>query len=105
MPINNVSGFVNSQSHKATEGSKVEVARTELSVEQQETGGSNAVDSVSLTDTAARLQKLETTIAELPVVDAQRVEDIRSSIANGEYDVNPERIAEKMLGFDAEVNG
>lgn len=105
MPINNVTGTINTHSQRAAEGSKVEVARTEATADQQETGGSNTVDSVSLTDTAARLQNLETTIAELPVVDSQRVEDIRSAIANGEYDANPERIAEKMLRLDAEVNG
>jgi negative regulator of flagellin synthesis FlgM len=105
MPINNVTGFSTAQAQRATEGSKVEVSRTEPSVSQQETGSSSAADSVSLTDTAARLQKLESTIAELPVVDAQRVEDIRRAIASGDYQANPTRIAEKMLGFDAELNG
>ncbi len=106
MPINNVTGFSSAQSQRTTEGSKVEVSRTEQTVSQQETGSSsNVTDSVSLTDTAARLQKLENTIAELPVVDAQKVEDIRSAIANGEYEVNPGRIADKMMSFDAELNG
>ena len=105
MPINNVTGFANTQSQRATEGSKVEVARTEPTADQQETGSTSTTDSVSLTDTAARLQRLATTIAELPVVDTQRVEEIRSSITNGEYDVNPERIAEKILSFDTEVSG
>lgn len=105
MPINNVTGFSTAQSQRATEGSKVEVSRTEPTVKQQETGTSSAADSVSLTDTAARLQKLENTIAELPVVDTQRVEDIRNAIASGEYEINPGRIADKMLGMDAELNG
>ncbi len=105
MSINSITGASTAQSQRATEGSKVEVSRTEPTVNQQETGSSSAADSVSLTDTAARLQKLENTIAELPVVDAQRVEDIRSAIASGEYEVNPANIAEKMLSFDAELNG
>lgn len=104
MPINNVTGASTAQTQRATEGSRVEVARTEPTVEQQETGTSSAADSVSLTDTAARLQKLETTIAELPVVDSQRVEELRSAIANGEYEANPARIAEKLINFEAEAN-
>lgn len=105
MPINNVTGIASAQSQRATEGSKVEVARSEQSVEQEETGSSAAIDSVSLTDTAARLQKLENTIAELPVVDSQRVEELRRAIANGEYEANPANIADKMLGFEAELQG
>ena len=105
MPINNVTGFSTTQSQRVTDGSRVEVSRTEPSAQQQETGSSAATDSISLTDTASRLQKLESTIAELPVVDTQRVEDIRNAIANGEYEVNPARVAEKMLSLDAELNG
>ena len=105
MPINNITGVSTAQAQRAAEGAKVEVSRTEPTVNQQETGSSSAADSVSLTDTAARLQKLENTIAELPVVDAQRVEDIRTAIASGEYQADPASIAEKMLGFDAELNG
>lgn len=102
MPINNITGATTAQSQRAAEGSKVEVSRTEATVSQQETGSSPAADSVSLTDTAARLQKLENTIAELPVVDSQRVEDIRNAIASGEYEINSASIADKMLSFDAE---
>ena len=65
----------------------------------------SSTDSVSLTDTAARLQKLENTISALPVVDSQRVEDIRSAIANGEYQIDAESIADKMMSYDAEFNG
>jgi negative regulator of flagellin synthesis FlgM len=106
MPINNVTGVTSAQAQRATEGSKVEVSRSEPTAQQQETGGfSTTMDSVSLTDTAARMQKLENTIAELPVVDTQRVEEIRNAIANGEYEINAENIAEKMLGLDAALNG
>lgn len=105
MPINNVTGFTSPQTQRALEGAKVEVSRTEPSVQQEETGGSSTTDSISLTDTAARLQRLESTISELPVVDSQRVEELRSAIANGEYEVNAGNIADKMLSFEAELNG
>lgn len=105
MPINNITGVSSPQSQRAAEGAKVEVSRTEPTVGQQETGSSAATDTVSLTDTAARLQKLENTIAELPVVDTQRVEDIRNAIASGDYEATPASIAEKMLGLDRELNG
>lgn len=105
MPINNVTGFATAQTHRATEESKVDVARSEPTAGQEETASSSATDTVSLTDTAARLQNLENTIAELPVVDSQRVEEIRSAISNGEYEMNLTNIADKLLGLDAELNG
>lgn len=71
--------------------------------QQQETGKSSTLDTVSLTDTAALLQKMETTIANASVVDTQRVEDIRKSIANGTFEINATRVAEKMLTFEARL--
>ncbi|MDH5784969.1 MAG: flagellar biosynthesis anti-sigma factor FlgM [Chromatiales bacterium] len=104
MAINNVTGYTSPHSQRSAEGAKVEVSRTELSVPQQETGATNATDSVSLTDTAAHLQKLENTIAALPVVDSQRVEEIRNAITNGEYQIDAANIADKLINLDTDLN-
>ncbi|MCK5639616.1 MAG: flagellar biosynthesis anti-sigma factor FlgM [Gammaproteobacteria bacterium] len=104
MTVNNITGNSTNQPQRATEDSQVEVARSEPTVEQQETGRPSSVDTVSLTDTAARLRELENTLATLPVVDAQRVEDIQKSIAEGSFDVDPEKIAVKILEFEGELN-
>ncbi len=103
MPVNNITGFPGNQSQRATEGSQVQVARSEPTVPQQQTGRPSTVDTVSLTDTAARLRKLENSLAELPVVDSQRVETIQKSIENGDYKVDSKRVAQKMLGFEREL--
>jgi len=103
MPVNNITGFPGNQSQRATEGSQVQVARSEPTAAQQQTGRPSTVDTVSLTDTAARLRKLENSLAELPVVDSQRVENIQKSIENGEYKVDAKRVAQKMLGFEREL--
>ncbi len=55
---------------------------------------------VSLTDTAARLQRLEAQIASQPVVDTQRVESVKKTIADGSFKVDSNRIAEKMAEFE-----
>ena len=103
MPVNNITGFPGNQSQRATEGAQVQVARSEPTAAQQQTGRPSTVDTVSLTDTAARLRKLENSLAELPVVDSQRVENIQKSIENGEYKVDAKRVAQKMLGFEREL--
>lgn len=97
-----ISGLPNAQPHNAAENSQVKVTRGEPTVAQQETGKPSTGDTVSLTDTAALLRSLENTLAKLPVVDPQRVETFRQAIADGSYKVDADRVAEKMLRFEAE---
>lgn len=61
---------------------------------------SPAADSVSLTGEARKLQALEAEIASVPVVDTQRVESVRAAVESNTFPINPERIAEKMMGIE-----
>lgn len=54
-------------------------------------------DQVTLTDTARRLSDLTQTASAQPAVDAERVSQIRQAIAEGSYQVNAERVADKLL--------
>ena len=98
-----INGLPQSQTQTAAERQQVDVGRGEPSAPEQETGNSTSADTVSLTDTASNLQKLENTISELPVVDSGRVESIRQSIASGDFEVNAESTAENMLRFEEEL--
>jgi negative regulator of flagellin synthesis FlgM len=60
----------------------------------------NSADRVSLTGEARQLQQLESQIANEPVVDSQRVEAVRSAVENGTFTVNPDRIADKLIGLE-----
>lgn len=104
MPIE-INGLPPSQLKNNTGDAQVKVGRNEPSVPQQETGKPATSDTVSLTDTAARLRKLESTLAQLPVVDSQRVEATRQAIADGSYRVDPARVAEKLLAFENALTG
>lgn len=101
MAINNINGLSNMQAQRVSEGSKGDVARSEATAPQEETGAPSSVDSVTLTDTASRMQKLQNAMVELPVVDAQRVEEIQQAISNGTYEINAGNIADKMLGLES----
>jgi negative regulator of flagellin synthesis FlgM len=103
MPINNITGLPGSQSQPRTESSQVQVGRSEPTVPQQSTGRPSTVDTVSLTDTASRLRQMENTLARLPVVDSQRVESIRKALADGTFELDPERVARKMMAFEREL--
>ncbi len=84
----------------AEEASQVRVGRGEPNRNQQNTGSTAGQDTVSLTDTAARMRSLENTVASMPVVYSQRVAEIKQAIVEGTYEINPERIAEKMLDME-----
>lgn len=70
------------------------------------TGGVGATgDQVSLTASAALLQELEKEIAQLPVVDAGRVESVQRALATGTFQVDPARTADKLLQLELIMNG
>ena len=62
--------------------------------------GSSAV----ITDQAKQLATLEQALQSLPAVDEARVAEIRSAIQDGRYQVNPERIADKLLRLEQELS-
>lgn len=81
-------------------GSQVDVERKQSSSVQDETGKSVSSDTVTLTDTAARLRALGNTLSTLPVTDTQRVEGIKKAIEHSDYTVDAGRVAQKMIEFE-----
>lgn len=78
-------------------------AATESSTRAQTSNlNSSGQDKVSLTDMASRLKSLEQKLAQQPDVDQARVDKVRNAMARGEYRVNPERVADKMMNFESD---
>lgn len=75
------------------------------------TGGTTAApataptDTVSLTDTAARLRELEALLANTPAVDDARVEALRQAIAEGRYSVDSVHVADKLMTLERDLFG
>lgn len=61
----------------------------------ENTGSSSASAIVDLSSS-----KLMAQIESLPEIDNQRVEDIKTALANGEYQPNPEVIARKFAEIE-----
>lgn len=95
-----ISGHSPAQLSNAKAEEKGQVGRTDPTLPKQQTGQPSTTDTVTLTDTATQLHKLEATIASLPIVDITRVEDVKSAIRNGQFHVDPQRVAGKMLSFE-----
>ena len=60
-------------------------------------GGS---DQLQLSNQAAQLQALEAQIANLPIVDTQRVQDVQRTLATGSFQIEPAQVADKLLTFE-----
>ena len=71
------------------------------SAASNDTGG--YADTVALSSTAVDLNALESRIKQLPDVDAAKVVDLAARIAQGEYQVDAERVADKMLDFESQL--
>mgnify|MGYP003415294392 FL=1 len=99
MPVE-INGLHPSALKNTGEGTSARVGRDDPSVAKQETGRPATTDTVSLTDTAARLKGLEAGVASLPVVDAQRVENIKKALADGTYNIDDKKVAEKLQQFE-----
>jgi negative regulator of flagellin synthesis FlgM len=64
-----------------------------------------ARDSVTLTSSARQMQKLADAVAAAPATSAERVASVKQAIAQGTYEVNAERVADKLLAADRELTG
>ena len=64
-----------------------------------------ATSGVQITDGARQLAALERAIANVPVVNSGKVQQISRAIEEGRYQVRPDQVADKLLRLDQMVFG
>ncbi len=102
--IDKITGQPAGHAQQTSEQAQASAARREPTPAQNATGRPETSDTVSLTDTAARLRAIEDRLAEQPVVDTQRVEKVQGAITDGSFKVEPVRVAGKLIDFETELN-
>jgi negative regulator of flagellin synthesis FlgM len=60
--------------------------------------------AVNITDQAKQLATLEQALQSLPAVDELRVAEIRAAIQDGRYQVDADRVADKLLRLEQELS-
>lgn len=65
--------------------------------EAASSAGAASGTPVQLSNLASNLQKLEQAIANTPVVDSGKVEEIKNAISQGQFRVDPEKVADGLL--------
>ncbi|RMF16784.1 MAG: flagellar biosynthesis anti-sigma factor FlgM [Gammaproteobacteria bacterium] len=61
-------------------------------------------DSVALSPSARTLQAAESEARRAPETDANRIQALRQAIESGTYEVDSQRVAEKLLGMEQDLS-
>lgn len=80
-----------------TPGSLAKVSRN--AVARPETGSEPAASGpqVDLSPLSTRLQEIESSLANTPAMNTERVNEIRQAIAQGNFKIDPSRIADGLI--------
>ena len=99
MPID-INGLSNVQTQVASERNSMPTSEREPVGNTGENGRSSVQDTVSFSETAVKMGQLGVAVDDVPVVDTQRVEKVKQALMDGTYNVDPTKIAEKLMDFD-----
>ncbi len=66
-----------------------------------EKGTTQQNDTIVLTDSARQIQQLEKQLGSIPVVNTEKVAEVRENLNSGNYTISSERIAEKFTRYEA----
>ena len=98
-----INDMANTQAQKAGNSQNSKETRPSPEAVSQEASRSSESDTVTLTQTAQRLHELEGALANEPVVNSQRVEAIKAAIQSGDYQIDPQRVADKLISFEEKL--
>jgi flagellar biosynthesis anti-sigma factor FlgM len=82
-----------------TEKSKKKSSASSASVEESDD------DSVSLTGQASQISQLIQQMKSAPVLDPDRVSPVKEKLDKGEYEIEYQQVANKMLDFESSYQG
>ena len=68
-------------------------------------GKAAAVSSVSLSDLATRLHSIEAELSTSEPFDAKKVEEIKQAMRDGQFKVNPDVVADRLIESMKELLG
>jgi negative regulator of flagellin synthesis FlgM len=101
---NRISGYKPTDSPPPVKGSGGNVSGLDKAQSESASVASAAAstaDQVTFTGPARALQKLGEAVANAPVVNTQKVADVKQAIQNGTYQVDAGRVADKILQFES----
>ncbi|MEY8215872.1 MAG: flagellar biosynthesis anti-sigma factor FlgM [Colwellia sp.] len=64
---------------------------------------SSGQDSVSITPQAKQLNELQKKAVDAPVINQNKIDELKKAINSGDYKVNPEKLADSIVNFEFEL--
>jgi negative regulator of flagellin synthesis FlgM len=92
------------QNHPVQVGADKKVSSTSDAAASPAKAAVTSSSPVLITDQARQLAALESALNDVPAVNEARVAAIRHAIEQGQYEVNPERIADKLMRMERELS-
>ena len=102
--MNDITNINSNRAQLSSNQSSSVKSRNEAKQSSDDASPSAAGDRVTLTNTASRLRDIEQQLSNASSIDSARVAEVQSAISNGEYNVDADRIADKMLAFEDFMN-
>lgn len=101
MPIN-ISNISTHAKSNASQANKTNEQKSVNTIQNSDVKANATLeqDSVNLTSSATQIKSLEAQVARLPIVDIQKVEEVKNSLNDGTFEFNSVRIAEKLINFE-----
>ena len=88
---------------------KTDLGKTEKSKKKSDSSDSSiddgGSDSVSLTGQASQIGQLIQQMKSAPVLDPDRVSPVKEKVDKGEYEIEYQQVANKMLDFESSYQG
>jgi len=104
MVINTNNGYNNSSQNTNNRDNAAVETKAKVNADTAKpaaSGLANGSDKVVLSPQAKAFGKLAANVEKAPEIDNEKVAEIKKAIAEGSFEVNAERIAEKMLNSDS----
>ena len=102
--MNDITNINSNRSQLSSNQSSSVKSRNEAKQENQSATPSSMGDRVTLTNTDSSLKSIEQQLSNASSIDSARVAEVQSAISNGDYNVDADRIADKMLTFEDFMN-